>query len=299
MNNILLRKHLFQRIEVGISAFFERSLMEIGTSFSHNTATAAINTKTQINVSSIKTQFTLNTTSKSNDVLGYYHNLCKDFPDVSFRLTDREESLKHVNEVFLGYNNSMNQVGNNFGDFGKCSIEIDVAVIRKMMRDSSFESNTKNYLNTLIEQVYPQFQATAVRDGMSNMCMNIDLEGNEIQVGATYAHCHFSTEEEIRKMWADEMNQTQLNNYFNQKKSELLDTYLAMIESSETKMRALTKETSHPSECKDFQKGRAYIHWAQTDVELQVYKSKSEDGSFTYRVDTSKNGELVVSAEHQ
>jgi uncharacterized iron-regulated protein len=146
----------------------------------------------------------------------------------------------------------MNQVGNNFGDFGKCSIEIDVAVIRKMMSDSSFESDTKNYLNTFIEQDYPQFQATAVRDGMSNMCMNIDLEGNEIQVGATYAHCHFSTEEEIRKMWADETNQTRLNNYFNQKKSELLDTYLAMIESSETKMRTLTKETSHPLECKDF-----------------------------------------------
>ena len=47
--------------------------------------------------------------------------------------------------------------------------------------------------------------------------------------------------------------------------------------------------------CKDFQKGRAYIHWAQTDVELQVYKSKSEAGEYTYRVDTSKNGELVNS----
>ena len=179
-----------------------------------------------------KEDFKINITSensKTDDPIAYYKQWCSEYPDISFRLTDYENGT-NAKGYNLGYNNSMNQVGNNFGELYQYSVEIDISVIRKMMSDSTFESNTKNYFQSLIEQVYPQFQATAVRDGMSNMCMNIGLDGDRLDVGATYAHCHFSTEEEVRKMWADEEYQQTIGQVFDKQKADLIETYLKMTE---------------------------------------------------------------------
>ena len=176
--------------------------------------------------------------SKTDDPIAYYKQWCSEYPDISFRLTDYENGT-NAKGYNLGYNNSMNQVGNNFGELYQYSVEIDISVIRKMMSDSTFESDTKNYFQTFIEQVYPQFQATAVRDGMSNMCMKIGIDGDSLDVGATYAHCHFSTEEEVRKMWADEEYQKTIGQVFDKQKADLIETYLKMTENCVLKMKEL------------------------------------------------------------
>ena len=62
------------------------------------------------------------------DPLGYYYKLCKEFPNISFRLDDRETALKDTSKIWLGYNGSMNQVGDNFGGIGQCSISLDISV---------------------------------------------------------------------------------------------------------------------------------------------------------------------------
>lgn len=72
----------------------------------------------------------------SGSVLDYYNSLCKEFPDISFRLDD-ENSIDKT-PYHLGYNNSMNQRGSNFSNPRQCSIQIDVAVIRHMQADPKY-----------------------------------------------------------------------------------------------------------------------------------------------------------------
>ena len=45
------------------------------------------------------------------------------------------------------------------------------------------------------------------------------MECDRLDVGATYSHCHFSTEEEVRKMWADEEYQKTVSQIFEKQKA--------------------------------------------------------------------------------
>lgn len=214
--------------------------MEIGSSVSsYISSISATYKQTYSKASKVDSQISISyEESKMNDPIAYYKQWCSEYPDISFRLTDYENGT-NAKGYNLGYNNSMNQVGNNFGELYQCSVEIDISVIRKMMNDPTFESNTKNYFQSLIEQVYPQFQATAVRDGMSNMCMSIGLDGDGLDIGATYTHCHFSTEEEVKRMWADEEYQKTVGQIFEKQKADLMDIYLKMTENCVLKMKEL------------------------------------------------------------
>lgn len=212
--------------------------MEIGSSTSSYISNlSAAYKQTYSKTSKVDLQISVSSEeSMTNDPITYYKQLCSKYPNISFRLADYDNGT-NAKGYNLGYKNSMNQVGNNFGEMYQYSIEIDVSVIRKMMSDPLFESNTNNYFQTLIEQVYPQFQADAVRDGMSNMCMTLDMEGDRLDVGATYSHCHFSNEEEVRKMWADEEYQKTIGQIFEKQKADLMDIYLKMTENCILKMK--------------------------------------------------------------
>lgn len=104
-------------------------------------------------VSKTEVQFDVTKQSESSgdDVLDYYHEICSKFTDISFRLSDIEETLKHMNDSrpYLGYNDSLNQVGDNYSEIGKVSIDIDVAVIRKMQSDSSFEEEVLDTIDRI------------------------------------------------------------------------------------------------------------------------------------------------------
>ena len=98
-----------------------------------------------------ETQFKLTIQSQSlssDDPLDYYKELCSLFPDVAFRLGDNEEETKHMGDSkpWFGYNDSLNQIGNHFGELSQVSVTIDVAVIRKMQSDPAFEKQVIDHI---------------------------------------------------------------------------------------------------------------------------------------------------------
>ena len=111
------------------------SCYAVHTSMQYNNA-SGLTSKTEAQF-----KITSQSSSSGDAVLDYYHNLCSKFPDISFRLSDMEESLKHMNDrrPYFGYNDSLNQVGDNYSEMGQVSIDIDAAVIRKMQNNPDFE----------------------------------------------------------------------------------------------------------------------------------------------------------------
>ena len=124
-------------------------------------------------VSKTEVQFEVTKQSESSgdDVLDYYHEICSKFTDISFRLSDIEETLKHVNDSrpYIGYNDSLNQVGDNYSEIGKISIDIDVAVIRKMQSDSSFEEEVLDIIGKL---EFCDIDSDAARNEVERLTIN-------------------------------------------------------------------------------------------------------------------------------
>ena len=281
--------------------------MEVGSSVSSYISSISTAYKqTYSKASKVDSQISISyEESKMNDPIAYYKQWCSEYPDISFRLTDYENGT-NAKGYNLGYNNSMNQVGNNFGELYQYSVEIDISVIRKMMSDSTFESNTKNYFQSLIEQVYPQFQATAVSDGMSNMCMNIGLDGDRLDFGATYTHCHFSTEEEVRKMWADEEYQKTIGQIFDKQKADLIDIYLKMTENCVLKMKELASSeflkeeptediSAGISELDEKKRTSAHLYGAIEEINPDsIGESLKSIGFMTYSLSEGKNTKVVA-----
>lgn len=196
-------------------------------------------------ISKTETQFNVTRQLSSGDaVLDYYHNMCSKFPNISFRLSDKEEELKHMNDrrPYFGYNDSLNQVGNNFSELGQVSIDIDVAVIRKMQNDPNFEEEVLNAIGNC-EKNYGLYQQGAIRDGMSYTDHCLELDGDKLQESQGYYHSKASTEEELRRMWNAEEYQTKMGQFFEEQKAELIEIYLKMTESC-----ILKKDNLAPSE---------------------------------------------------
>ena len=185
-------------------------------------------------VSKTEVQFEVTKQSESSgdDVLDYYHEICSKFTDISFRLSDIEETLKHVNDSrpYIGYNDSLNQVGDNYSEIGKISIDIDVAVIRKMQSDSSFEEEVLDTIDR-IKNNHGEFQQEAINSGRPYMDYCLRLDGDKLQESIGNYSSKYSTEEEIRRIWADEEYQKKMNQFFAEQKAELIEVYLKMTES--------------------------------------------------------------------
>ena len=178
-------------MEIGCS--ISSYISSIGAAYKQaNSKKSAIDSKTDI--SSEK--------SMTNDPLTFYKELCGNYPDISFRLEDYATG-SNVSGYFLGYNNSMNQVGENFGEMGQCSIQIDVSVIKKMMQDQQYAENVHGWIQAF-EQNYGSHATDVSSHGNSNFCFTIDDFGEGIQTGRLCANSSFSTEEEVKRMWADE-----------------------------------------------------------------------------------------------
>lgn len=199
----------------------------------------AVNTSMQYNnasglISKTEAQFKITSQSSSSGdaVLDYYHNLCSKFPDISFRLSDMEESLKHMNDrrPYFGYNDSLNQVGDNYSEMGQVSIDIDAAIIRKMQNNPDFEEEVLAAIENC-EKNYGQYQQEAIRNGMPYTDHHLTLDGDRLQESQGYFSSRYSTEEELRRMWDAEEYQRKMGQFFEEQKAELIEIYLQMTES--------------------------------------------------------------------
>ena len=199
----------------------------------------AVNTSMQYNnasglISKTEAQFKITSQSSSSGdaVLDYYHNLCSKFPDISFRLSDMEESLKHMNDrrPYFGYNDSLNQLGDNYSEMGQVSIDIDAAVIRKMQSNPDFEEEVLAAIENC-EKNYGQYQQEAIRNGMPYTDHHLTLDGDRLQESQGYFSSRYSTEEELRRMWDAEEYQRKMGQFFEEQKAELIEIYLKMTES--------------------------------------------------------------------
>ena len=180
--------------------------------------------------------------STSDPILDYYHAFCELYPDVSFRLGDREDALK--NGRSMGYKDSMNSVGENYGSVGQRSVMIDVKVIQNMMENPKYASNVHAWMEHIVEQ-YPLWEEETQSMGMKYTDVNIeDDDGN----GATWSVGHFnlpfSTEEEVRAIWAEEDAKSTAGAITKQltENADMFDRFLEMFDKSQEKHREMIRE---------------------------------------------------------
>lgn len=161
--------------------------------------------------------------------LQYYKELCAEFPSITFRLDD--VSAYSEGDFCLGYNNSMNQVGDNFGKIGQSSIKIDIAVIRRMKEDPSYEREVRWEIKDISDR-YGSMEADAIAQGFRSMCAFIQDDNGRMQWGKEKAMCDYSTEEEVKRMWG----KSEIDNFIkiewseNKINDELFDNFMKMTE---------------------------------------------------------------------
>lgn len=96
------------------------------------------------------------------DVVSYYDALCREFPEITFRLGDSSDRVE--GEYGTGYQGSSHQRGNGFSMPGQCSIEIDYKVIEKMMSDETYAAKVKGIIQNL-ESNYSTYEGFSRKDG--------------------------------------------------------------------------------------------------------------------------------------
>ena len=184
--------------------------------------------------------FDIQTTS--DPVLKYYNQLCEQYPNVTFRLDDMETASNH-SDVYLGYNNSMNQVGDHFGAAGQCSINIDVAVIRHMMSDARYENQVTDEINYTIEH-YASYEEDTKACGMQYTSVCFEDTNGTFTPSIARSHMPYSTEEEVRAMWnKSDTNQTkELLKHNALQSTDLFDHFMEMLDQSHEKHKELIKQ---------------------------------------------------------
>lgn len=191
-----------------------------------------IQQNTSFSISSAVEKSTLGNSTEQFDItaaspLEYYNELCKEYPDITFRLSDKEEALKH--EWYTGYGGSMNQRGDNFGMPGQCSIDIDVAAIRNMLSDKNYEMKIKGEIE-YARKKYSDYEREGLDDGCSYTCVCIEDDGGKPVLARCHSHMPFSTEEELKKLWSNNDYQKKMQFKFDSMKNDLLDTYLSFVD---------------------------------------------------------------------
>lgn len=216
--------------EIGTFGFWRGNMDLAAVRTTYNNINIYANKTTKQSTAS----FLLDRTSDNSDsILDYYHDLCKNFPNISFRLEDMEISLKNTNNPpNLGYNNSFNQVGNNFGSLGQCSIIIDKKVIENMQKDTVYKEIIYSYIENL-ESQQVGYQQHAAQEGMSCFAHVLEDNNGELAPSTLYGHGSFSTEEEVRRIWNMETYNKEIAKSVEQLKTDMIDIYLAMLEKSE------------------------------------------------------------------
>lgn len=219
-----------------------------------------------------------------DDVLAYYQNLCKEFAGVSFRLDDVNEAAKHNGSPYLGYNNSFNQVGNNFGHSGQCSITLDVSVIKKMQEDPRYEQSVKGMIENTKTR-YSEFETDALKDGYQYVSVSIEDNGGKPQRAIAQSNVPCSTEDEVRSMWNSGEYSSRIVSIVDDLKSEAADIFFKMYDESRSSRVAngtIAESIDH--------------EWERNLQCHEATESTAEDP--IYEVTTTVNGELITQKIH-
>ena len=219
-----------------------------------------------------------------DDVLAYYQNLCKEFAGVSFRLDDVNEAAKHNGSPYLGYNNSFNQVGNNFGHSGQCSITLDVSVIKKMQEDPRYEQSVKGMIENTKTR-YSEFETDALKDGYQYVSVSIEDNGGKPQRAIAQSNVPCSTEDEVRSMWNSVEYSSRIVSIVDDLKSEAADIFFKMYD--ESRSNRVVKDTTT---------GASNHEWEKNLKCQEAAESTTEDP--VYEVTTTVNGEEVTQKIH-
>ena len=210
--------------------------MEIG-SLNKQTNTYNVLENKKVN----KSDFSNTINNTSDPILDYYHDLCSKYPDVSFRLDDVRTGM--INGRCLGYKDSMNQVGDNFGCAGQCSISIDVKVIENMMQDSSYEISAKGWIEDSISR-YSQYEKNNQLIGMEYTSVHIEDDNSRVSTAIVGSHLPYSTEEEVKAIWNS--NNEDKNQGFLYKKIsdnvDMFDSLMEIFDKSQNKQKEIVKK---------------------------------------------------------
>ena len=197
----------------------------------------------ELSKSSSTKNTSFNVQTSTDPVLDYYNTLCAQYPNVTFRLDDME-TASNQSDVYLGYNNSMNQVGSNFGAVGQCSIRIDASVIRHMMSDARYENQVKDEINYTIDH-YASYEDDTKACDMQYTSVCFEDTNGTFTPSIARSHMSYSTEEEVRAMWNNpDADQTkELLKHHVTQSTELFDHFMEMLDQSHEKQKELIKQS--------------------------------------------------------
>lgn len=209
--------------------------MKVGSTEHTNTYNMIQQTKTQ-NVS-----FEVKQSNSADPILEYYHNLCKQYPGITFQLWDMETSAQTEGRSF-GYKNSLHQVGDNYGANGQCSITIEINVIKRMMEDPAYENEAKALIEES-QRCYSMYELDTKACGMKYTDVGLQDENGRILHSVGHYPRRFSTEEELlamraetNKSYADIIKEQIADN------TDMFDSLMEMLDKSREKQRELAKK---------------------------------------------------------
>lgn len=142
--------------------------------------------------------------STDSQIISYYKNLCRDFPDITFKMADIEAAKRGSAQYYIGYKGNSYQQGDNFSCPGQCSIQIDVNVIRKMMTDPEYEFSVRGRISNMISD-YSRYEQWAREEGYGYCYVGLrDGEDGKLEEFIGFSQSQVSTDEEIRKKCNDD-----------------------------------------------------------------------------------------------
>ena len=203
------------------------------------------------------------------DPLTYYKKLCSEYSDVTFRLDDIAEASKYPDKLSLGYNGSMNQIGNNFGGKGNCSISIDIAVIKRMQSDPQYEQSVKGLIEDSRRR-YSEFEAGALQDGYQYVSVSIEDNNGKPQRGVVQTNYPYSTEDEVKSMWSSGEYSNRVVSIVDDIKSEAADIFFKMYD--ESRSDSVVKDTTTGASNHEWEKNLRCQEAAESTTEDSVYE---------------------------
>ena len=129
-----------------------------------------------------------------SDELSLYQDICKDYPNVSFRMDDYQSQGNEITADF-----SFHETKKGFSNPGVPSITIDKNLLTKALKDKRFEEDLRGNIKTIVYN----YNNLTKRDPEDPPYCAIDLtyDNGEMQTGVTWANEQFSTDEQLKKMW--------------------------------------------------------------------------------------------------
>lgn len=186
---------------------------------------------------------------QADPVMDLYKEICSKYSDVSFRLDDQNARSDYEKKngtrccPYLGYNNSSNQVGDNFGKLSQKSCRIDSSVLKRCLADPTYREEFEYYLNETLTG-YDTWKQRALDMNHTNMCVGFTDEGGKLGIYADGANDEFSTDDEIKRRWGVGGSYNELLQKVESTNNELLDQFMELLSkhTQELKQRLLNDE---------------------------------------------------------